>query len=594
MSARASGGVPVAILAIAVMTLSAVSAAPAEAAPAVQAPAVQAPTAPASAVNPLPPGAETFGRSIGLASVRRHLERFQSIADAAGGNRAAATPGYDASADYVASRLRAAGYRVTMQEFKISFFQERTAPTLRRVAPAPATYEPGTRFRTMTYSGSGKVTAPVQGVDLTLPPSRTPSSTSGCEKSDFAGFVRGNIALMQRGTCSFQVKAELAQAAGASAVIIFNEGQTGEGVADRRPLINGSLNVSSVTIPAIGADFATGAALAARGTTASLSVDAESAPDRRTRNVIAESRHGDPGRVVMLGAHLDSVAAGPGINDNGSGSAAVLETALAAAPLRTRNRLRFAFWGAEELGLLGSKHYVAALPPAERAKIRLYLNFDMIASPNHVFGIYDGDSSDPDVDSRPPSGSAQIEHLLQAYFKAVKQPYQDSDFTGRSDYGPFIAVGIPSGGLFTGAEGVKSPEEAARFGGVAGVAYDKCYHQACDTIANIGDRALAVNTGAIATAAFAYAYARDLPGEDASGSSGTGGSRSGGPGTGERGAVAPGTGDQRGGGQKGGGPGTGGGGLGRDHAHDGHGAHGHVRDDHAHDVPGHGHGGLLR
>ncbi|MGC5016500.1 M28 family metallopeptidase [Streptosporangium sp. DT93] len=578
MSARASGGVPVAFLAAAVMTLSVVSALPAHAAPADPAltaaapadpvPADPVPAVAASAVPPLPPGAETFGKSIKIASVRRHLERLQSIADAAGGNRAAATPGYDASAGYVASRLRAAGYRVTLQEFKISFFQERAAPVLRRIAPTAATYESGTRFRTMTYSGSGKVTAPVQGVDLTLPPSRAPSSTSGCEKSDFATFVRGNIALMQRGACSFQVKAELAQAAGASAVIIFNEGQAGEGIADRRPLVNGSLNVSSVTIPALGADFATGAALAARGTTAELSVDAESAPDRRTRNVIAESRHGDPDRVVMLGAHLDSVPAGPGINDNGSGSAAVLETALAAAPLRTRNRLRFAFWGAEELGLLGSKHYMAALTPAERAKIKLYLNFDMIASPNYVFGIYDGDSSDEDAETKPPSGSAEIEHLLQAYFKAARKPFQDSDFTGRSDYGPFIAVGIPSGGLFTGAEGIKSPEEAATFGGVAGVAYDKCYHQACDTIANIDDTALTVNTGAIAAAAFAYAHARDLPGGGTSGSLKTDGSRTGGAE-----AVAPGP-----AGRKGDGPGSGGGGLGRghdvrDHAHD-HGVHG--------------------
>ncbi|MFI6509336.1 M20/M25/M40 family metallo-hydrolase [Streptosporangium sp. NPDC050855] len=579
MSARAPGGMPVAILAAAVMALSTVSAVPAAAAPAV----------PAPAATPLPPGAETFGKSIKIASVRRHLERFQSIADAAGGVRAAATPGYDASADYVADRLRAAGYRVTTQEFKISFFQERTTPVLRRVSPTTATYEPGVQFRTMTYSGSGKVTAPVRGVDLTLPPSRTPSSTSGCEASDFAGFVRGHIALMQRGTCSFQVKAELAQAAGASAVIIFNEGQIGEGTADRRPLINGSLNASSVTIPALGADFATGAALAARGTTVSLSVDAESAPDRRTHNVIAESRHGDPDRVVMLGAHLDSVAAGPGINDNGSGSAAVLETALAAAPLRTRNRLRFAFWGAEELGLLGSKHYVAALPPAERAKIRLYLNFDMIASPNHVFGIYDGDSSDPDSESRPPAGSAQIEQLFEAYFKAVGQPYQDSEFTGRSDYGPFIAVGIPSGGLFTGAEGIKSPEEAVKFGGVAGTAYDKCYHQACDTIANIGDLALAVNTGAIAAAAFSYAYARDLPGGDTAGSFGTGGPRTSGPRTGAPGTDGPRVGADRAGGDRigewwwggrqQGSPRTGGGGLrgGHDHAHDAHAhAHGHA------------------
>ena len=154
---------------------------------------------------------------------------------------------------------------------------------------------------------------------------------------------------------------------------------------------------------------------------------------------------------------------------------------------------------------------MSALSPAERAKIKLYLNFDMIASPNYVFGIYDGDSSGAVVSATPPPGSGQIEKLFQAYFTAVGEPYQDAEFSGRSDYGPFIAIGIPSGGLFTGAERLKTAEEAEKFGGTAGVAYDKCYHQACDTIANVNEKALEVNSGAIATAAFVYAYARDLP-----------------------------------------------------------------------------------
>ncbi|WP_440072099.1 M20/M25/M40 family metallo-hydrolase [Streptosporangium sp. OZ121] len=510
--------------------------------------------------NPLPAGAEAFGSSVKLASLKRHLERLQRIADANGDTRAAATPGYDASLAYVADRLRAAGYRVTSQEFKISFFREVAAPVLERTRPTAKTYVPGTDFRTMTYSGSGKATAPVQGVDLVLPPKQGVESTSGCEASDFSAFVPGNIALVQRGTCSFQVKAEQAQAAGASGVIIFNEGQAGEGNADRRPLLGGSVNISTVRIPVVGTGFATGEELAAPGTRATLVVNAESAPDRRTRNLIAESRWGDPDRVVMLGAHLDSVMMGPGINDNGSGTAGILETALAAKSLRTKNRLRFAFWGAEELGLLGSKHYVAALPPRERAKIKLYLNFDMIASPNYVFGIYDGDSSGAVAGATPPPGSGPIEKLFQAYFEAVGKPYQDAEFSGRSDYGPFIAVGIPSGGLFTGAERLKTAEEAEKFGGSAGVAYDKCYHQACDTIANIDDKALEVNAGAIAAAAFVYGYARDLPGPGALGApSGPGASE--GPG---KGAVAPGTPDTVG-------PGTGAGGLesGHDHEHGG-------------------------
>ncbi|GAA4197688.1 aminopeptidase PaaP [Streptosporangium oxazolinicum] len=516
--------------------------------------------------SPLPPDAKTFGSSVRLAALKGHLERLQAIADANGGNRAAATPGYDASLAYVANRLRDAGYRVTVQEFKISFFRETTPPVLERKLPSVKTYRPGTDFRTMTYSGSGKVTAPVQGVDLVLPSEKAPESTSGCEASDFSTFVRGNIALIQRGACSFQAKAEQAEAAGASGVIIFNDGRAVQGAGDRKGLLGGSINTSAVHIPVVGTDFATGEELAAPRTTATLVVDAENVPDRRTRNLIAESRWGDPDRVVMLGAHLDSVVAGPGINDNGSGTAGLLETALAAKSLRTKNRLRFAFWGGEELGLLGSKYYVAALPAAEREKIKVYLNFDMIASPNYVFGIYDGDSSGTTVGATPPAGSGQIEKLFQAYFTAVGEPYQDAEFSGRSDYGPFIAVGIPSGGLFTGAERIKTADEAERFGGTAGVAYDRCYHQACDTTANINDRALAVNSGAIATATFVYAYARDLP-RDSTGPVDPRGPRSPeGPG---KGAVVPGR------------TGTGAGGLepGHGHAHD----HGH----------GHEHGGLL-
>ncbi|MEU3170133.1 M20/M25/M40 family metallo-hydrolase [Streptosporangium sp. NPDC006930] len=515
--------------------------------------------------SPLPPEAKAFGASIKLAALRGHLERLQSIADANGGTRAAATPGYAASLAYVADKLREAGYRLTSQEFKISFFREVTTPVLKRTRPLAKRYVPGTDFRTMTYSGSGEVTAPVQAVDLVLPPRKGQESTSGCEAGDFSRFVRGNVALIQRGTCSFQAKAERAEAAGASGVIIFNDGRAGEGADNHKALFGGSINTSTVRIPVVSADFATGEQLAARGTTVALVVQTEIAPDRRTRNLIAESPWGDPDRVVMLGAHLDSVMMGPGVNDNGSGTAGILETALAAKSLRTKNRLRFAFWGAEELGLLGSKYYVSALTPAERAKVKLYLNFDMIASPNYVFGIYDGDSSGNVISATPPPGSGQIEKLLQAYFEAVGEPYQDADFSGRSDYGPFIGIGIPAGGLFTGAEGLKSTEEAKKFGGTAGVAYDKCYHQACDTIANINDKALLVNSGAIAASAFTYGYAEDLPHApnsppDAGDSRGSRGSKgSGVPGVPGKGAVVPGR------------PGTGAGGLesGHDHEHGG-------------------------
>ncbi|MFC7385440.1 M28 family metallopeptidase [Sphaerisporangium rhizosphaerae] len=448
-------------------------------------------------------------------AVKRHLQKLQQIADANGGTRAAGTPGHDASRDYVAGVLKKAGYKVTIQPFEFPFFKENSTALLEQISPEPKVYAPTPpngsgvgEFATMTYSGSGAVTGTLQNVDLTLPPAPSPSSTSGCEASDFAGFTPGNIALLQRGTCDFRVKAQNAQAAGATAAIIFNEGQPG-----RTATLQGTLG-TPLTIPVVGVSFAVGQELSSpAGTVVRLKTDTTS-EYRTTHNVIADSKYGDANKVVQFGAHLDSVVAGPGINDNGSGSAAILEVASVLGKIPTRNKLRFSFWSAEELGLLGSEHYVASLAPAELAKIKLYLNFDMVASPNYALKIYDGDDSDATGAPAGPAGSAEIEKLFEKYFDTLRQGHVGTDFDGRSDYGPFIEAGVPAGGLFTGAEGVKTTDEQAKFGGTAGQPYDSCYHQACDTVANINDKALALNTGAIATAAVVYAFSGDLPGPD--------------------------------------------------------------------------------
>jgi Zn-dependent M28 family amino/carboxypeptidase len=384
---------------------------------------------------------------------------------------------------------------VTLNAFPFTYV---ALPLLRQTAPVAATYESGT----FTGTGYGDVTAAVTAVDINLVMPR--ANTSGCEAADFAGFPAGNIALVQRGTCNFAVKALNAQAAGASAVIIFNQGNT----PDREPLIVGTLAPSTATIPVVGASFADGTALAQPGSSARVRVEA---PQQVTQyNVIAESLDGDPNNVVMAGAHLDSVLRGPGINDNGSGSAAILETAIQMAKVKPRNKLRFAWWGAEESGLVGSRAYVAGLSEDEKAKIALYLNFDMVGSPNHVFFIYDGDDSDAVGAGPGPGGSAEIEKVFEGFYAARGVPFKGSDFSGRSDYGPFIANGIPAGGLFTGAEGVKTADEAATWGGTAGQAYDPCYHLRCDTYANNNDLALDVNSDAIAYAILQFAMNTDV------------------------------------------------------------------------------------
>ena len=247
-------------------------------------------------------------------------------------------------------------------------------------------------------------------------------------------------------------------------------------------------NTFTLDVPVTGITQSLGAQLAATpGLVLRLKTDALREP-ATAENVLAESKGGNANNVVMAGAHLDSVSAGPGINDNGSGSAVILEVAEQMASVKTRNKVRFALWGAEEANLVGSTFYVGEPSEEEHAKIALYLNFDMVGSPNHVFFIYDGDDSDVVGAPAGPPGSAEIEKTFERYFESQDLPYKGTDFTGRSDYGPFIATGIPSGGLFTGAEGIKTADEAAIWGGTAGVAYDPCYHQACDTFANINDQ----------------------------------------------------------------------------------------------------------
>ena len=239
-------------------------------------------------------------------------------------------------------------------------------------------------------SDPGDVTAAVTPVDLQLGLGNT--STSGCEPEDFTGFPAGNIALLQRGGCTFEIKAENAAAAGVAGIVIFNQGDTADAARQGIPAVTLTANNTS-GIPVIGIPYALGETLA--GTTdLEMRVFANTLREiRPTYNVLAETRRGDDSNVVMVGAHLDSVFEGPGINDNGSGSAAILEVALQMQKVRPTNTVRFAWWGAEESGLIGSDLYVNGLTAEERADIALYLNFDMIGSPNYVRFVYDGDGS---------------------------------------------------------------------------------------------------------------------------------------------------------------------------------------------------------
>lgn len=423
-------------------------------------------------------------KCVTLGAVRDHQEELQRIADANGGQRSAATPGYDASADYAERVLRDAGYAVTRQVFQFRTFVETTPTVLEQVSPAPAAAIENT---VMSYSGSGSVQAEVAA----------PTVATGCDAADFAAFPAGRIALISRGSCTFAIKATNAAAAGAAGAVIYNnvDGPLGGTLGD----------TFALDLPVTGVTQAVGQQLAATaGLTLRLVTDTVRREDT-TSNVLAESVDGDPDNVVMVGAHLDSVAEGPGINDNGSGTAAVLETAVQMKRVSPVNKVRFALWGAEEANLVGSTYYVNNLAAEERDRIALYLNFDMIGSPNAVYFIYDGDDSDGEGAGPGPEGSDTIEQVFQAYYDERRLPHKGTDFDSRSDYAPFVNAGIPAGGLFTGAEGMKTEEEAALWGGTAGEAYDPCYHQACDTLDNVDRKALEANADAVAHATLTFA-----------------------------------------------------------------------------------------
>ncbi len=427
------------------------------------------------------------GSCINSEDVLNHLKEFQAIADSNNGHRAAGSRGHEFSGNYIAQKLLSAGYKVELQPFFFKKFEKHSA----RLQVGELSYEDTKDFNVMTYSGNGSASAPISAVDLSLGAGNT--SNSGCEAEDFTDFPSGSIALIQRGTCNFAQKVMNAKAAGASGVILFNQGNTPE----REEIFLGTLSESdNIEIPVIATSYPFAVKLLSdESSLVSIEVDAE-IQNRASFNVIAETRTGNDANVVMLGAHLDSVTEGPGINDNASGSASLLEIALQLKGAQLTNKVRFGWFSAEELGLIGSTKYVEALSVSEKARISLYVNADMVASPNYMLGVYDGDGSKFGL--KGPEGSALIENMLHSFFAGQGLKSVETELSGRSDYAAFSAAGIAVGGVFTGAEGKKSEEEATLFGGKAGEAYDSCYHKACDNLSNLSLDALEFNTHALA------------------------------------------------------------------------------------------------
>lgn len=445
-----------------------------------------------------------------------HLETFQSISDIYGG-RAAGTLGYDNSVEYIRSTMEAAGYNVTVQNFEFQYWAEPTPPIFEQVSPTMTVYEEGPDYVTALYAGTGDITAKVQAVgeiiDGTVPVKPT---AGGCNASDFTNFVPGNIALIQRGGCDNRDKALNAVAAGASGLITFN---TDDSNAPNTLQQLFDIPVFAYIRYSVGIDLYR-KSLTEEGVTVRMRTDTEDAI-RQTQNVIADGKYGKPNTVLMLGAHLDSVG-NAGINDNGTGSAGILETAIMMQNVKTLNRVRFAWWGAEEAGLFGSYHYVETLPKSERNKIEMYHNYDMIGSPNHIVEIYNVDNTDPFIPQKVKRQMNTLTSVYQQYFDSQGISYlPPSDEAGvsilagaRSDHGPFIDYLIPVGGLFTGAEVVKTPEEVVLFGGIAGEAYDPCYHGNCDMLDNVNMNVFQDMTKAAAVVTLQYLFDKQLNAKD--------------------------------------------------------------------------------
>ncbi|KPI37306.1 putative leucine aminopeptidase 2 [Cyphellophora attinorum] len=435
--------------------------------------------------HPSPVSSAALVDLIAVEDLEAGAAALQKIADENGGNRVFGSTGHNATVDYLVAELEALDYYdVSTQAFVELFSGGSGSLTV-----------DGTEYEALilTYTPNGDATGSLVAVD-----------NLGCDEADFPPEVEGQIALISRGTCTFAAKVLNAGAAGAAAAIVYNnvEGTLAGTLGGTDPGY----------VPVLGLTQADGEALLALAeagdTEVEMSVNAV-LENRTTFNVIAETKGGDHDNVIALGAHTDSVEQGPGINDNGSGSIGILTVAKALTKFTTTNAVRFLWWSAEEFGLLGAEYYVSQLNQSESeiAKIRAYLNFDMIASPNYGIFIYDGDGSGFNITG--PPGSSEIEAGFEAFFTAAGSPYLPTAFDGRSDYGPFLENGIAAGGLFTGAEDIKSEEEAALFGGEVDVAFDVNYHAAGDTIDNLNYDAFLLNTQAIADSVATYATSLD-------------------------------------------------------------------------------------
>ncbi len=434
----------------------------------------------------------SLARNVTADGMFTHLHALQAIADANKGTRAEGTPGYDASVEYVAKALRDTGFDVSTPTFERLHTAAAGKPALTVAGRSYPVDQASLLVRTPPGGLTGELVRPLQ--------------PGGCTAGDYPSVVpKGAIAVVDDTRCSVADKQNSAVAKGAAALIVITD-PDGRGAPAN--LFNpGYYNQLRVPVAIVGAYGA--AALAQATTPVRLVLDTETVAIK-SRNILAQTKTGAPNEVVMVGAHLDSPRDSPGINDGGSGVAAVLETALQLGPVPpVTNAVRFAFWGAEEEGLNGSTDYVLGLGIDQLNDIALYLNFDMLGSANAGFFTDDGDQSGPPgpgvASSDVPEGSGGIERTLAGYLNLAGKRPADMPLNTRSGYHPFLVAGVPIGGMTTGASQTKTTVQARLWGGQPGVWFDPNYQSPRDTVEVIDREALAIMGSGVAFAVGTYA-----------------------------------------------------------------------------------------
>jgi Peptidase family M28/PA domain len=478
-------------------------------------------------------------RCIRTADLWAHMQRFQAIADANPGpdghpSRNSGEPGYKASVHYVARLMKAAGYNVTIQTYHFDYFSFVGTPQFSEVSPTAKDYALVNDWSPGRSNGSANAEVQPAG-GIIIPPTATSSSTSGCTSADFSGFVAGRIALIQRGGCNYGVKVLNAQAAGAAGVIIFNEGNPGRTSVPSGSLVDASGNpIPMPTVPVAFTSFDIGSRLyseyqqavnSSALPTVNLNVTSIERPNAEDYNVIADSRGGDPNSVLVVDAHLDAIY-GAGMLDNASGSTTILDIAQMMKKVRPLHKLRFIWFGGEELGLLGSSYYVKNLTPTELSHIGYDLDADVTATPNYVIGILDPAAPDffgRTVSTTFPSnvyGPSQIsrDQSIQ-YFNSIGLNHELFSPVGTDAFN-FNAAGIPASGLLTGQDCCKTQDEVNLFGGSLGnyegnigTSDGGCVDNPfrwCDNLSNNDPKVLTFMSRAFANTVVRMAFAKDL------------------------------------------------------------------------------------